>query len=53
MAAFNKHKPMSEETSKQLKKNGTLSDYLKDLKEHPPERFNEEDLHLDFYNLLK
>ena len=52
MAAFNKHKDPDKETKKRLKKNGSLSDYINGIKENPPEKFKEEDLHIDFYKML-
>ena len=52
MAAFLTHKPMSKEISKRLKKNGSLADYQREMKENPPQRLSEETLG-NFYNAFK
>jgi hypothetical protein len=47
-----RNKGEKEEIQKTLKENGSLSDYLKDLKKNPPERYKEEELG-NFYDAFK
>jgi len=41
-----------EEIQNILEENGSLTDYLTDLKNKPPERYKEEEINIDFYKLL-
>lgn len=41
-----------EEIEKQLETNGTLTDYLKDLKTKPLERYNDEEIKINWGNLF-
>lgn len=49
MAAFQKHKPMSKETKKLIKKNGSLADYQREMKNKKVERYTDEEVG-SFYN---
>jgi hypothetical protein len=52
MTAYNKHKEPTKKMKEILDKNGSLSDYKKELQENPPERYKEDEIKIDFYKML-
>jgi hypothetical protein len=52
LEAINKHKEASKEMKEIFKKNGSLADYQKEIKNSKIERYNEDELKIDFYKLL-